>query len=76
MGTANERRRYNVTSSFIGWAHTQNDPCLLQYIYTLELPVFCALSLWYAIHQLFVDSNFQVALDLFVLSQVPVISPY
>ena len=24
---ANERRRYNVTSSLIGWAHTQNDPC-------------------------------------------------
>ena len=26
MGSANERRRYNVTSSLIGWAHTQNDP--------------------------------------------------
>ena len=26
MGPANERRRYNVTSSPIGWAHTQNDP--------------------------------------------------
>ena len=25
---ANERRRYNVTSSHIGWAHTQNDPCI------------------------------------------------
>ena len=24
---ANERRRYNVTSSLIGWAHTQNTPC-------------------------------------------------
>ena len=23
---ANERWRYNVTSSLIGWAHTQNDP--------------------------------------------------
>ena len=23
---ANEGRRYNVTSSLIGWAHTQNDP--------------------------------------------------
>ena len=22
----NERRRYIVTSSLIGWAHTQNDP--------------------------------------------------
>ena len=26
MCPANERRRYNVTSSLIGWAHTQNDP--------------------------------------------------
>ena len=26
MGSANERRRYNVTSSLIGWAHTENDP--------------------------------------------------
>ena len=26
MGSANERRRYNVTSSLIDWAHTQNDP--------------------------------------------------
>ena len=27
MHPANERRRYDVTSSLIGWAHTQNDPC-------------------------------------------------
>ena len=26
MGSANERRRYTVTSSLIGWAHTENDP--------------------------------------------------
>ena len=26
MRSANERRRYNVTSPLIGWAHTQNDP--------------------------------------------------
>ena len=26
---ANERRRYIVTWSLIGWAHTQNDPCCL-----------------------------------------------
>ena len=25
MGSANERRRYLVTPSLIGWAHTQND---------------------------------------------------
>ena len=27
MGSANERQRYNVTSSLIGWAHTEYDPC-------------------------------------------------
>ena len=29
MGLANERRRYNVTLSLIGWAHIQNDPCVI-----------------------------------------------
>ena len=28
MHPANVRRRYNVTSSHIGWEHTQNDPCI------------------------------------------------
>ena len=28
MGSANERRRYYVTPSLIGRAHTQNDPCI------------------------------------------------
>ena len=28
MHPANERRRYIVTSSLIGWVHTQNDPCI------------------------------------------------
>ena len=27
MGSANERLRYIVTSSLIGWAHTKNDSC-------------------------------------------------
>ena len=29
MRSANERWRYIVTSSLIGWAHAQNDPWLL-----------------------------------------------
>ena len=29
MRPANERRRYNVTSSLIGWAHALNGPCLV-----------------------------------------------
>ena len=28
MRPANERRRYNVTSSLIGWTHSQGDPCI------------------------------------------------
>ena len=27
MGPANDKSHYNVTSSLIGWAHTQNDSC-------------------------------------------------
>ena len=27
---ANERWRCKVKSSLIGWAHTQNDPCIMQ----------------------------------------------
>ena len=34
MRPANERRRYIVTSSLIGWAHTQNDPCDIKNPYT------------------------------------------
>ena len=29
MGSANERQCYNVKLSLIGWAYTQNDPCVL-----------------------------------------------
>ena len=28
MRPSNERRRYSVTPSFIGWAHAQNGPCI------------------------------------------------
>ena len=33
MGSGNERRRYIVTSSLIGWAHTQTDPCSTNVMY-------------------------------------------
>ena len=32
MRPANERRSYSVTPSLIGWAHTQNDPGIMQTI--------------------------------------------
>ena len=38
MRPANERRRYIVTSSLIGWAHAQNDPCQCNRSMCLETP--------------------------------------
>ena len=40
MHPANARRRYNVTSSLIGWAHTQNNPCVISRFMSKK-------SLWY-----------------------------
>ena len=37
MGPANGRRSYNVTSSLIGWAHTQNDPCSSSEILRIQI---------------------------------------
>ena len=37
MQPTNERRRYNVTSSLIGWAHIQNDPCLSRLSFQVPL---------------------------------------
>ena len=47
MHSANERRRYIVTSPLIGWVHTQKDPWvlhkdiyfLLQFVYDSETVV-------------------------------------
>ena len=33
MCPANETRRYIVTSALTGWAHTENDPCLICFSY-------------------------------------------
>ena len=33
MGPVNERRRYSVTSSLIGWADTENHPCDLKQVH-------------------------------------------
>ena len=43
MRPANERRRYIVTSSLIGWAHVENDPWLFTLLATfVECFVLCA----------------------------------
>ena len=49
MGSANERRRYIVTSSFIDWAHTQRNPCNVNITYTVwigDVKVAPDISLW------------------------------
>ena len=50
IGSANERRRYNVTSSHIGWARTQNGPCFSDYLHA---------SIWYMLYlaELQTESN-------------------
>ena len=40
MHPANEGQRYSVTSSPIGWAHTQNDPCITQHMNLLKWLIF------------------------------------
>ena len=40
MRTANERRRYSVTSSPIGWAHAQNDPWVNQDVLNFHICCF------------------------------------
>ena len=42
MGSANERRGYSVTSSLIGWAHTQYELCI-----SVVVIVFVDCALWY-----------------------------
>ena len=39
-----ERRRYIVTSSPIGWAHTQNNPCIFRHIFC-EFKYFIVLAI-------------------------------
>ena len=45
MCPANERWCYNVTSSLIGWAHTQNDPCcmVLQWCFGIIVLIYLLL---------------------------------
>ena len=54
MGSANGRRHYNVTSSLIDWAHTQNDPS-----YSISHKIYavwsCFVLLW-LYHQFPVNS--------------------
>ena len=76
MRPTNERRRYNETSSLIGWAHTQNDPCVWEWLH---------LSFWLTMvymlntlrprqngrhfaddtfNRIFVDENFSILIEI------------
>ena len=44
---ANERRRYNVNSSLIGWAYTQNDPCSSQPVSHQAINMWTNNDLWH-----------------------------
>ena len=44
MHPANEKRRYNVTSFLISWAHIQNDPCI-----SIRPPQSEECSVWFAV---------------------------
>ena len=52
MGSANERRRYVVTSAHIGWAHTHNDPYdmiseVISDLWNHNLPMLQVYNTWY-----------------------------
>ena len=44
-GSVNGRRRYIVTSSLIGWAHTRHDPCFAAGMKVYELILWCGIQL-------------------------------
>ena len=46
MRPANERRRYNVTSSLVGWAHPQNVPSFLYFLRSSLLLYICCKMLY------------------------------
>ena len=60
MRPANERQRYNVTLSLIGWAHRQNDPCVCVF--------FVSVSCWF-IHTLQLSCNITLCLHYPVFLQ-------
>ena len=58
MPPANERRRYNVTTSLIGWAHTQTDPQRINSSEGLAVsPIFLRPQLDKNHHKIFVLSH-------------------
>ena len=75
MRPANERRRYSVTSSRIGWAHTQNDHCrlIVWFIYQDRgYPKKATLTKLWPLNVFYVSKNSSVRKNLkTVLLQIP-----
>ena len=53
MLPANERRRYIVTSSPIGWARKQNDPCMGIILYRIRKGRFSSTETTLSCHNAF-----------------------
>ena len=74
MGLANEKRHYYIIPLVIGWAHTQNDPCISLYaagaIYNMD---HSKVIIWYTYyeHELFhllaVNSQLYWHMDIYTL---------
>ena len=67
IGAANEGRRYNVTSSLIGWTHTQKDANQTKTLWTTDADLYSAIisiSIAAVIyHQNFLDLSFIPRID-------------
>ena len=61
MRPANKRQRYNATSSLIGWAHTQNDPCLFHRTGCMTCNITNTIMKKYVVHHYFTLFNQHVA---------------
>ena len=65
MGPANERRRYNVTSSLIGWVHSQNHPWVTVFHNSKEQKNITVLVELYEINNLYHSKNSLVLVNIF-----------
>ena len=50
MRPVNESRRYNVTSSLIGWVHIQNDSCIFSVCIIWDKMANLDLTAWFSVH--------------------------
>ena len=65
IGSANKRRSYNVTSSFIGWAHTQITPAFVSHGVLKTIPICSAVWSTYMYFAMFWCDLATVALPIY-----------